>query len=214
MRRPMGQFEVLQRTSDGYFDGNSLLSQWNNVKGNIRRRMDDFLDSSKVKEFLEALLEDESQRRKTTIGDNQLLIKIKGRNTKEGKTPDQVWMHPLLFIKFSMWINPKFEVKVLRFVYDELIQNRHLAGDNFKKMTEAISKLPDVDYSYITQCLNIVVFGKHYAGIRNYASEEQLKELHELEDKVAMLIDMEFVNDYQQLIEALRKFWQTKYQKF
>lgn len=28
----MGQFEVLQRTSDGYFDGNALLSQWNNNK--------------------------------------------------------------------------------------------------------------------------------------------------------------------------------------
>ncbi|WP_297644192.1 hypothetical protein [uncultured Bacteroides sp.] len=28
-------------------------------------------------------------------------------------------MNPLLFIKFAMWITPTFEVKVLRFVYDE-----------------------------------------------------------------------------------------------
>ncbi|MBC7407182.1 MAG: KilA-N domain-containing protein [Arcicella sp.] len=26
------------------------------------------------------------------------------------------WMHPILFIDFAMWINPKFKVKVLKFV--------------------------------------------------------------------------------------------------
>ncbi|MCQ4921326.1 KilA-N domain-containing protein, partial [Phocaeicola vulgatus] len=51
------------------------------------------------------------------IGVYQLLIKVKRRNTKEGKTPDIGWMNPLLFIKFAMWIKPAFEVKVLRFVY-------------------------------------------------------------------------------------------------
>ena len=34
MKRPMGQFEVQQMTSDGYFDGNYLLHQWK--KKNIR----------------------------------------------------------------------------------------------------------------------------------------------------------------------------------
>lgn len=36
-------------------------------------------------------------------------------------------MHPLLFIDFAMWLNPAFKVKVLKFVYDELIKFRNLA---------------------------------------------------------------------------------------
>lgn len=101
MVRYIDNFTVVQRTSDGYFDGSELLRQWNGVEGNPRRRMSEFIDSTKVKEFLKALAEDESHRAKTDIGENQLLIKIKGRNTKEGKTPDKVWMNPLLFINAS-----------------------------------------------------------------------------------------------------------------
>ena len=82
--------------------------------------MSKFLESDNTSEFLKALAEDESHRAKMLIGENQLLIKVKGRNTKEGKTPDKVWMNPLLFIKFAMWINPAFEVKVLRFVYNDI----------------------------------------------------------------------------------------------
>lgn len=120
MVRYIDSFSVVQRTSDGYFDGTELLRQWNNVEGNPRRQMSKFLESDNTSEFLKALAEDESHRAKMLIGENQLLIKVKGRNTKEGKTPDKVWMNPLLFIKFAMWINPAFEVKVLRFVYDEI----------------------------------------------------------------------------------------------
>ena len=30
MKRQMGEYEVLQRTSDSYFDLNALLQHWNN----------------------------------------------------------------------------------------------------------------------------------------------------------------------------------------
>lgn len=138
MVRYIDSFSVVQRTSDGYFDGGELLRQWNSVEGNPRRRMAEFIESPKVNEFLKALAEDESQRSKIDIGENQLLIKIKGRNTKEGKTPDKVWMNPLLFIKFAMWINPTFEVKVLRFVYDEMIRYRNEAGEAYKELGSAM----------------------------------------------------------------------------
>lgn len=42
MIRPMGEFTVSQRTKDGYFDGGDLLRQWNSVKGNEQRKMDEF----------------------------------------------------------------------------------------------------------------------------------------------------------------------------
>lgn len=79
--RYIDTFSVVQRTSDGYFDGGELLRQWNNIEGNPRR-MSEFIDSPKVKEFLKALAEDESHSRKSDIGENQLLIKVKGRSGK------------------------------------------------------------------------------------------------------------------------------------
>lgn len=77
------------------------LRQWNNVEGNPRGRMSEFIGSPKVKEFLKALAEDESHRPKTDIGENQLLMKVKGGVTKEGVVSDRVWTSPLSFIKFA-----------------------------------------------------------------------------------------------------------------
>ena len=40
-----------------------------------------------------------------------------------------------------MWLNPKFKVQVLKFVYDELIKQRHDAGDNYALFTKAFAKI-------------------------------------------------------------------------
>lgn len=55
MVRYIDSFSVVQRTSDGYFDGTELLRQWNNVEGNPRRQMSKFLESDNTSEFLKAL---------------------------------------------------------------------------------------------------------------------------------------------------------------
>lgn len=210
----MGEYDVLQRTGDDFFDGNALLTQWNLKDDNPRRRMREFLDSPKTKAFLDALAEDESLRRKTDKANIQLVIRQKGKVTKNGKTPDKVWMSPLLFIKFAMYLNPRFEVQVLRFVYDELIRNRHKAGDNYKNLTSAASLLPDVDYSELAKGLNYIVFNQHYNGIRNDATEQQLAELHALEEKLAFTIETGLVKSQAQLIIIMRRMWNDKYQKF
>lgn len=49
LTRKMGDFNVFQRTSDGYFDANSLLKQWNDNPDNTRRRLDDFMNSGRTK---------------------------------------------------------------------------------------------------------------------------------------------------------------------
>lgn len=217
MVRYIDNLSVMQRTSDGYFDGSELLRQWNNVEGNPRRRMSEFIDSPKVNEFLKALAVDESHRSKTDIGENQLLIKIKGRNTKEGKTPDKVWMHPLLFIKFAMWINPTFEVKVLRFVYDEMIHYRNEAGDAYRELGSAIQKIVPKDFmpkamQKIGEALNWVVFNQHEKMMRNkHGDEAKQRELWQLEKKVSDLINEGFIRSYESLVDYLRVLYQKKY---
>ncbi len=73
MIRKMGEFNIIQRTNDGYFDANALLSQWN--RGNKRKRMVDFKNSKSTIEFIEALKFDESLWRNFAKGDNQVVIK-------------------------------------------------------------------------------------------------------------------------------------------
>ncbi|QUB66098.1 KilA-N domain-containing protein [Prevotella melaninogenica] len=217
MTRPMGQFTVEQRTKDGFFDGANLLRQWNGVEGNPRRRMSEFLESAKVKEFLNALAEDESHRRKIDIAKNQLLTKVSGKLTKYGKTQDKVWMNPILFLKFAMWINPRFEVQVIRFVYDNMIEYRNEAGDAYKELCVAISKIVGkgflrVAISNIAKAINWIVFNNHEAMIRNKEGIEcKMKELFSAEKTIAMLINDGFLCSYDCVIDYLRRKWSEKW---
>lgn len=211
MIRYIDTFSVVQRTSDGYFDGSELLRQWNGVKENPRRQMSKFLDMDETKQFIKALAADESHRAKMLIVENQLLIRVKGRSTKQGKTPDKVWMNPLLFIKFAMWINPTFEVKVLRFVYDEMIRYRNEAGDAYKELSSAVQKIVPKGFMPIAmpkigEALNWVVFNQHEKMLRNKQGDEsKQRDLWQLEKKVADLINEGFITSFDGLIEYLRK---------
>lgn len=208
MKRPMGQFEVIQRTSDGFFDGAYLLYQWKRTNPKCKDTVKDFIEQTKVQSFLSELekeMGDNAQPQKWDMANLQSVILVKGRNTKNGRTKDQVWMHPYLFIKFAMWINPKFELQVIKFVYDELIKNRHLAGDNYNVLTSAIATLPNADYREIANAINWIVFNRIGKNLRQSATQEELKELSDVEHSVAFAINMGFVKDNQQLIMLLRK---------
>jgi len=217
MVRYIDTLPVVQRTCDGFFDGSELLRHWNAIEGNPRRRMTEFLESPKTKEFLKALADDESQRSKTDIGENQLLIKVKGRNTKNGKTPDKVWMNPLLFIKFAMWINPTFEVKVLRFVYDEMIRYRNDAGDAYKELGNAVGKIVPkkfmkVAMPKVAEAINFIIFNHHEKNMRNKKGEEALmRDLFSFEKKVSDLINEGFITTYEHLIAYLRNQYARRY---
>ncbi len=71
MLRKMGNFDVIQRTKDGYFEANSLLSQWNNVKDNPRRDMNKYLSSYKTIEFINVI---KSKSQKSELADYQAVI--------------------------------------------------------------------------------------------------------------------------------------------
>lgn len=215
MNRPMGNFNVEQRTSDGYFDGNALLLQWNKLSEK-RHRMDDYLNSPKTKEFIEEINKRETNKplEEFLHTDYQAVIVQKGRISKKGKSPNRVWMSPLLFIDFAMSINPKFKYDVLKFVYDQLIEFRHEAGNNYNVLTESIARLPDVDYRHVAIAIQWIVFNRTGKNLRQNATQDQLKEIADIETKVAFMINMGFVKNNASLIYALRKMYNDKYAKF
>src|SRR5690554_4776115 len=96
--RQMGEFQVRQRTSDKMFNATSLLKQWNDVPSNPNRDLSKFWESSKVDEFLDALV-DEGVLHTPKEG----YVKSRASRGQNAGT----WMHPYLFIKFAMWLNPR-----------------------------------------------------------------------------------------------------------
>lgn len=211
MIRPMGPFKVTQRTSDGYFDANALLTQWNGVSGNTQRKMSRFFENDNVKEFIDALKEDISHGADLHHADLQIVKEIKPRNTSKGKTKGQVWMHPILFIKFAMWLNPRFEVQVIKFVYDQMIQYRNNAGDAYRELSSAVATIVPKNemkakMRKIGEALNWVIFNAHEKMLRNKEGEEtKQKELWMFEKKVASLINEGFIHRFDDLMNYLRR---------
>lgn len=217
LTRKMGDFNVFQRTSDGYFDANELLRQWNAVEGNPERNLKRFLESPKTKEFIDALISDLSHGAKMQLPDTQVFKIIKSKTLRDGsKTIGKAWMHPYLFIKFAMWINPKFEVQVIRFVHDQLIDYRDKVGDAYKRMSSALSRIIEPSrlrdkIQDLARSVNIIIYGLHQSMIRNSVGEEaKAKELMELEIDIAKMIEFGYITTEEQLRDYLYKVLRSK----
>lgn len=211
MIRKMGNYEIVQRTKDSYFSASSLLKQWNKSIGNADLRINKFLYQVKTKEFIDALSEQVNEENQP-IPENQLVIETKAKTSKNGKRiPGEVWMHPYLFIKFAMWLNPKFEVKVIKFVYDNLMDNRNQAGDNYIGLSNSVQRLYNCDYRRMAKGLNWIVFNRHKNGIRQEATPEQLQELIDLQKKLAFAIDMGYIRTFDELINEMQRMYHLKH---
>lgn len=216
MVRPMGDFIVQQRTKDGMFNATNLLNQWNifvslNTQnpGYIKKKeLKEFFDNKGTKEFIEALVDEENLH-----GEKSTYVKSKARSDRGGGT----WMHPYLFVKFAMWLNPRFEVKVIKFVYDEMIKYRNEAGDAYKYLSAAVSTLVQQPFmagamTQISKGVNYCVFGDHKKMIRNERGDEAAQRaLFEFERKVADLINEGFITSFDGVMEYLRESWRRKF---
>ena len=120
-------------------------------------------------------------------------------------------MHPIMFMDFAMWINPSFKVKVIKFAYDQMIKYRNEAGDAYVSLSSAMSKIVSKEFmaramKKIGEALNWVVFNAHEKMIRNKEGEEaKMRELFELERKLADLINDGFICDFDSAVNYLRK---------
>lgn len=217
MIRQMGDFQVEQRTKDGFFNLTSLIKQWNNHVDNQRvlntqkngelkkKDMDDYLSNKSTFEFINVIIERENLNDKTDV--------VKSAKGKFGGT----WVHPLFFIDACMWINPYFKYDALKFVQDEMIKFRNLAGDAYPEMCKAVhSIIPESIFREkivaLAKSLNILVYGKHENQMRNKVGDaSKIKELYELQHQIAQWINLGMVNSYEQLKAVLTKLYYQKY---
>ena len=204
MIRQMGEFQVEQRTRDGFFNATALLKQWNVSKGS-KKEVTKFFDLDSTSELVKTIMERENLN---TQSDPYLSTRGKNGGT---------WVHPILFIDFCMWINPTFKYDVIKFVYDEMIKFRNLAGDAYPEMCKAVhSIIPESIFREkivaLAKSLNIIVYGKHENQMRNKVGDaSKIKELYELQKQIAQWINLGMVNSYEQLKTVLTKLYYQKY---
>lgn len=226
LQRKMGNFDVLQRTSDGMFNATYLLKQWNAANPTEERRIDNFWLSTHLAELMNEIIENEPDVSSLDSRDDNVSLNInelKKQLTKTSKANKGVnsgtWMHPILYIKFAMYLSPRFEYHVLKFVSDQLLQYRNDAGDAYKEMAEAVVSIVPKDENvmksikYVAHAVNIVVWGKHEKDIRNKQAEEgKMRDLLELEKDVAKLIKKKFIKNINQLREYLLQEYRDRHE--
>lgn len=188
MTRKIGEIEVLQRTKDKFFNATKVLEHFNSsAKSN--KLFKDFWVNKGTQDFCEAL--------KKELNDNrEISPNLELHQATRGKG-GATWMHPYLFVKFCFWLSPEFEVKVIKFVYDNLIEFRLQAGDHYKAMCEVIAdryleirgeKAEPLVFIEEANRLNMLVFGTPKGKQRNEATENELKLMNALQKMNISLI--------------------------
>lgn len=210
MTRKIGDYEVFQRTKDGMFNATVLLQAWNNATGE-KKEVKKFFENENTKEFLDALVKEEN-----LDGQNSAYVKSKARLDRGGGT----WMHPILFMKFAMWLNPRFEVQVIKFVYDQMLRYRDEVGEGYKKLAAALAKITPKNemrelMEHIGKGINYIVYGKHEKMLRNkLATEEQQKEYLKLQSYLIMSIENGIFKNGWDVYRHLLKMYDNKYKPF
>lgn len=204
MKRPLGQMIVHQRTKDSMFNATLFLKQWNKLSG-MKKSIKDYLSNKSTKDLIEEIIAEQSM--------NGVITPIKASRANKGINAG-TWMHPYLFLDFAMWINPKFKLQVIKFVYDQLIEFRHDAGDNYISLSSSVSSLKGTpDYRRVAIGIQYIVFNKKGKDLRQTANSEQLKEIAEIERNLAFAIDMQYIQTFKQLMNELIYMYNRKYKR-
>ena len=178
--------EVRQNHLNGYFnltDFAKIANEFRKQEGMSKKQTAHYIELESTKEFMFQLAYEED------ILVKDLWISKRGKN---GGT----WVHPIVFIDVAMWFNPKLKVKVLRWVYDELISARDEGGESYKElMSELTQKFPEIKqnpiwYKRISRTIyRICGLDKNDPDRWNKASVTQLKKRDKVHNQLLLLKD-------------------------
>lgn len=185
MKRDFFDAEIGQRTKDSFFNATDLLKFYNDSHDK-QKVIAEFWSNAQTVNFTTELAKD------LNIGNSlhlKTVIESDLYETKRGRY-GSTYMHPYLFVKFAMWLSSEFEVKVIKWVYDNLIDFRNQAGDYYKLMCKTIYEVHSEYYDkvpspliYISEAryLNELVRGSCCSNQRNELNENELSLLNGLQ---------------------------------
>jgi hypothetical protein len=179
MKRLLFGEQIRQQSKSGYFSANDLINAGNKfrVSNNMKIiKLQDWLMSSPVREFVSVLESEISQKAKNAT---------RGRNAT-------TWIHPFLFIKLALHISPKLEVSVYKWLYDELLKYRNDSGDSYKKMTGSLWLNCSNKSKFSKGIVTTANMIKDACKVKDWqqATEEQLSLRDKIHDNIALLADV------------------------
>lgn len=121
--------------------------------------------------------------------------------------------NPYIWVLLAMELNPELYATVVIWLGDNLITNRIEAGDKYNELCRAASKFKDVDYKKIGRALNYVIFNQHEKMLRNTATQDELKEIDDIQKSLAFAISMGYIKTFDALMAEMRKLWYRKWGK-
>lgn len=193
VKRKFNGSVIEQRNTDGYFNA-TLLLEIANANSVEQKRFKDFWENKGTQHFMEELARDLNRDNSAHL---KSYLPSDLYETKRGRF-GCTWMHPYLFVKFAMWLSPKFEVQVIKWVYDNLIDFRNQAGDYYKELCSSImnrytqfyaEKPSPLIFSNEAKYLNSLVVGEFKGLERNELDEKQLDLLNNLQKLDIDMID-------------------------
>lgn len=132
MERPFRDGIVRQNHKTGWFNATDLLKVANEYRTQIglnKKAIADYLKNDSTKEFIKEILDRESLS--------------KAYESKKGNSGG-TWVHPLLLIDIAMWLSPEFKYEAMQWLQDELIKNRDISGESYKKLSSYLSRRDDI----------------------------------------------------------------------
>jgi len=178
--------DIRQNHIGGYFnltDFSKIANEFRKQNGLSKKQTAHYVELQSTKEFMTELAHEEDVLVK------DLWLSKRGKN---GGT----WVHPIVFIDVAMWFNPKLKVKVLKWVYDELISARDEGGESYKTlMSELTQTFPEISknpiwYKRISRTIyKICGLKKDDSDRWNKATVEQLKKRDKVHEQLLLLKD-------------------------
>jgi hypothetical protein len=210
---------VRQETKNGFMSVTDLQQAYERARwihGWNEKRINDILSNIETKERVYHLLNERNFINTgipvfTELVENQGLInvmknlgvwKTTGRGTNRNVVCD-----PYIWTLLAMELNPMLYAKVIIWLTDSLIFDRMDAGDKFKPMNGAISRvLGNPDYPKYAREINMRVFGEHITGMRNLASSKELRLISEIENTVTKAIEHNWVRTEEDILRLIRTY--------
>ena len=219
---------IRQQTKTGFLNLSDLQDSYDQErfkKGWSKKRVTDLLNYNHSKSNTERIYYILKEQKFINVNLNDFigtvekqgltktLKQLKVYKTTGARQTKTTWANPYVWLLVALEMHPEIYAKTVIWLTDKLIINRIEAGNFYKELTGAISKFKDVDYIRMAKGLNYVIFGRHETGIRNFANEKELKDLHLLESQFAFAINQGYIKTFDEFIYELQKFYRKKLNK-
>lgn len=214
---------IRQDTKNGFLSVTDLQDAYFRArikKGWSDKRISDILSNNESAERLFYILQKQEmikatftafmeEVKKTSLV--KVLKKYGAYKTSGARENKHTSCNPYVWVLLAMELNPELYATVVMWLGDNLITNRIEAGDKYNELCRAASKFKDVDYATMGRALNYIVFNEHAKMLRNKATQEELKEIDNIQKSLAFAINMGYIKSFDALLVEMRKLWHLKW---